>query len=97
MSEDKIYFVTDDTALAAFLHMHGYEFIPGTLMNRDKPGRKKFIIVDRPGREKLEHDFYMRVPIVCSPLEYHDSKVVVSRYLKVTVNDPRPPRTKLVE
>lgn len=94
---DKEYFVTDDTALAAFLHMKGYQFIPGTLTNRDRPGRKKFIMIDQPGREQLEYDFYMRTPVMFSPLEYHDSKVVVSRYLKITVTDPRPPRGKLVE
>lgn len=83
------YFVTDDTALAAWLHMNGFEFVEATLENRADPKRKKFIMHDRADREALEDTFYMREEIMMSPLQYHDSKVVISRYLKVTVRDPR--------
>ena len=85
------YFVTDDTALATFLHMKGFEFIEATLTNRDNPKRRKFVMLDRPDREQLEDDFYKRRPLFMSPLDYHDSKVMISRFLKVTVEDPRPP------
>lgn len=90
------YFVTDDTALAAFLYMKGLKFIEATLTNRDNPRRKKFIMKDVPEREGLEKDFYMRTAVVI-PLDYHDARVAVSRFLKRTVEDPRPPEEKLVQ
>lgn len=89
----KDYFVTDDTALAAWLHMNGLEFIEATLSNRDNQKRKKFIMIDRADRPQLEEVFYTRQDILMSPLQYHDSKVVISRYLKVTVSDPRTPKS----
>ena len=82
------YFVTDDTALAAYLYMKGLKFLEATLENRDNPRRKKFIAIDSPERKVLEQEFYMRTSVVV-PLDYHDAKVAVSRFLKVTVKDPR--------
>lgn len=89
------YFVTDDTALAAFLYMKGLRFVEATLTNRDNPRRKKFIIYDVPERIELEEGFYKRTMVVV-PLDYHDARVAVSRFLKRTVDDPRPPSQKLV-
>lgn len=91
------YFVTDDTALATFLYMKGFTFIEATLTNRNNPKRKKFIMYDRPDREQLEDDFYKRRPMLVAPLDYHDAKVAVSRFLRTTVEDPRPPEKKLVD
>lgn len=90
------YFVTDDTALAAFLYMKGLTFVEATLTNRDNPRRKKFIIHDVPERKALEDSFYHREAVVV-PLDYHDAKVAVSKFLKRTVSDPRPSGLKLVE
>lgn len=90
------YFVTDDTALAAFLYMKGMVFIEATLTNRDNPHRKKFILHEVPERAQLEKDFYGRTALVI-PLDYHDARVAVSRFLKRTVEDPRPPTKKLVD
>lgn len=91
------YFVTDDTALANFLYMQGFQFIEATLTNRNNPRRKKFIMYDRPDRAQLEEDFYSRKPIMMAPLDYHDAKVQVARFLKTTVEDPRPPEKKLLD
>jgi hypothetical protein len=93
---DNEYFVTDDTALAAFLYMKGMVFVEATLTNRNNPRRKKFIIRDVPERIVLEKAFYQRQAVVV-PLDYHDARVAVSRFLKVTVDDPRPPTQKLVD
>lgn len=90
------YFVTDDTALAAYLYMKGMKFVEATLTNRDNPRRKKFVIYDLPARKQLEDEFYMRTSVIV-PLDYHDARVAVSRFLKVTVEDPRPPTQKLVD
>lgn len=92
--EEKNYFVTDDTALAAYLYLQGFEFIEATITNRNNPNRKKFIMIDRPDREQLEYDFYIRKPVNIAPLDYHDAKVAVARYLKFTVPDPRPPEVQ---
>lgn len=96
MKNDVEYFVTDDTALATYLYLKGMQFVEATLTNRDNPKRKKFIIIDEPIRPQLEEEFYSRTSVVV-PLDYHDAKVAVSRFLKVTVTDPRPPTEKLVE
>lgn len=85
------YFVTDDTALAAWLFMNGFEFIEATLENRNNRGRKKFIMKDREDREQLERIYFDRTAIMMSPLDYHDARVKISRYLKVTISDPRKP------
>lgn len=88
---DKIeYFVTDDTALATYLYVKGLQFVEATLTNRNNPKRKKFIIIDTPDRPMYEQEFYSRTSLVV-PLDYHDAKVAISRFLKVTVPDPRPP------
>lgn len=84
------YFVTDDTALATYLYLKGLQFIEATLTNRDNPKRKKFIMIDTPERPTFEQEFYSRTSLVV-PLDYHDAKVAISRFLKVTVADPRPP------
>lgn len=89
------YFVTDDTALAAFLYMKGMVFVEATMTNRNNPRRKKFIIHDLPERRQLEEAFYKREAVVI-PLDYHDARVAISRFLKRTVDDPRPPTEKLL-
>ena len=87
MPEDK-YFVTDDTALAAYLYLNGFSFIEATLVNREDPKRKKYIMVDKDDREKFVEEFYSRKTHVV-PLDYYDARVRVMRFLKVTVKDPR--------
>lgn len=83
------YFVTDDTALAAYLYLCGMVFEDGTIWGQDK-WRKKYVINDTPDREKYEEDFYLRRTHV-TPLDYHDARIAVSRFLKREIRDPRLP------
>lgn len=78
------YFFTNDTALAAYFYLRGYEFIQGTLWGDDRR-RKQYIIHDQPGRGKDEEDFYLRRTAVI-PLDYQDARVAVSRFLKTRVS-----------
>lgn len=84
------YFVTDDTALAAYLYLCGLEFEDGTIWGQDR-WRKKYVIQDTPDRAKLEEDFYLRKTAV-APLDYHDARIAISRLLKREIRDPRLPR-----
>lgn len=84
------YFVTDDTALAAYLYLCGLEFEDGTVWGQDR-WRKKYVIQDTPDRPKLEEDFYLRKTAV-APLDYHDARIAISRLLKREIRDPRLPR-----
>lgn len=81
------YFVTDDTALAAYLLLCGLKFVEATIWN-DNDHRKKYIIYDTPDRVDMEEDFYLRRTSV-APMDYHDARVTVSRYLKRQIRDPR--------
>lgn len=83
------YFVIDDTALAAYLLMCGLRFVEATIW---EPGsrRKKYIIFDTPERPKMEEDFYLRRTTV-APMDYHDARVEVSKYLRRRIQDPRLP------
>jgi hypothetical protein len=81
------YFITDDTALAAYLFMLGYTFVEATLWGYDS-NRKKYIIHDKPSRLNDEEDFYLRRTTV-APMDYHDARVHVSRFLKREIRDPR--------
>lgn len=81
------YFVTDDTALAAYLLICGYEFIEATVWDAGS-SRKKYVILDQPDRLKDEEDFYLRRTVV-APMDYHDARVTVSRFLKRQIKDPR--------
>lgn len=78
------YFVTDDTALAAYLLLCGLRFLDGTIWSDDSR-RKKYVIIDTPDRPQMEEDFYLRRTSVV-PLEYHDARVAVSRYLKRSIS-----------
>jgi hypothetical protein len=80
-------FLTDDTALAAYLYLCGMEFVEGTLLTSPTERRKKYVIFDTKNRPKLEEDFYCRRTAV-APLDYHDARVKVSRFLKKTYTDP---------
>ena len=82
------YFVTDDTALAAYLYLNGLKFIEATLVNRENPRRKKYVMHDSDLRKQFVDEFYARTTHVI-PLEYYDARVHVMRFLKVTVKDPR--------
>jgi len=84
--EDK-YFITDDTALAAYLLLCGLEFLPATIWD-DGSRRKKYVLYDSPKRPNMEEDFYLRRTTV-APMDYHDARVAVSKYLKRQTNDPR--------
>lgn len=81
------YFVTDDTALAAYLYLCGLKFVEFTLWGADNK-RKKYIIFDSEARVTMEEDFYMRRTSV-APMDYHDARVAVSRFLKRRILDPR--------
>lgn len=81
------YFITDDTALAAYLLLCGYTFVEATIWSVDS-ARKRYIIHDRSTRIKDEEDFYMRRTTV-APMDYHDARVAVSKYLKRQMRDPR--------
>lgn len=81
------YFVTDDTALAAYLYLCGMEFVEATIWTGGH-NRKKYIIVDTPKRMGMEEDFYLRRTHV-APMDYHDARVAVSRFLKREIQDPR--------
>lgn len=81
------YFVTDDTALAAYLLLCGMKFVEATIWSGDNH-RKKYIIFDTEERVGHEEDFYLRKTTV-APMDYHDARVTVSRYLKREIRDPR--------
>ena len=81
------YFITDDTALAAYLYLCGLEFIEATIWTGSH-SRKKYIIHDTPERMSMEEDFYLRRTHV-APMDYHDARIAVSRFLKRQVRDPR--------
>lgn len=81
------YYVTHDTALAAYLYLCGLKFVEATIWG-DDDGRKKYIIHETPNRPFLEEDFYLRKTAV-APMDYHDARVAVSRFLKRQVRDPR--------
>lgn len=81
------YFVTDDTALAAYLFLCGLRFVEATLWTNGH-NRKKYIIEDKPERLKMEEDFYLRRTHV-APMDYHDARVAVSKFLKRETQDPR--------
>jgi hypothetical protein len=81
------YFITDDTALAAYLLVCGLEFMEATIWD-DKSRRKKYIIYDSDKRPEMEEDFYLRRTAV-APMDYHDARVTVSKYLKRQIQDPR--------
>ena len=84
---DDKYFVTDDTALAAYLYLCGLKFVEATIWGRDLR-RKQYIIYDSPDRPGMEEDFYLRKTTV-APMDYHDARVMVSRFLKRQIRDPR--------
>jgi len=89
MADEQIkYFVTDDTSLAAYLHLKGMKAMEATIYNPENRRRKSFIFIDSPLREGYEEEFYNRTA-VCAPLDYFDARVTISRYLKNTVEDPR--------
>lgn len=81
------YFVIDDTALAAYLYLRGYRFVEATIWTKGST-RKRYIIYDRPERADDEEDFYLRRTAV-APMDYHDARVAVSRFLRREVRDPR--------
>lgn len=81
------YFITDDTALAAYLYLCGLKFVEATIWGEDN-NRKKYIIFDAPDRPRMEEDFYLRRTTV-APMDYHDARVTVSRFLKRQIRDPR--------
>ena len=81
------YFLTDDTALAAYLYLCGFIFVEATIWGANSH-RKKYIIQDMPARVKAEEDFYLRRTTV-SPMDYHDARVAVSRFLRGQTVDPR--------
>lgn len=83
----KKYFITDDTALAAYLYLCGLKFVEATIWSDDS-NRKKYIILDTPERPRMEEDFFLRTTSV-APMDYHDARVTVSRYLKRRIRDPR--------
>lgn len=83
------YYITDDTSLAAYLYLLGYEFKEGTIWSSETY-RKKYVLIDDAERLRHEEDFYMRKTSV-APLDFEDARVRVSRFLKREIRDPRKP------
>jgi hypothetical protein len=54
----------------------------------DGTHRKKYIIHDTAKRVKMEEDFYLRKTTV-APMDYHDARISVSRFLRRQTQDPR--------
>lgn len=81
------YFITDDTALAAYLYLCGMKFMEATIWSHGH-NRKQYVIIDTPKREQMEEDFYLRRTHV-APMDYHDARVAVSKFLKRQTQDPR--------
>lgn len=81
------YYITDDTALAAYLYLCGLRFIEATIWTNGH-NRKQYIIEDTPKRPGMEEDFYLRRTHV-APMDYHDARVAVSKFLKREIQDPR--------
>lgn len=85
--EKQEYFITDDTALAAYLLLCGCKFVEATIWEANS-SRKKYIVIDSLERIKMEEDFYLRRTTV-APMDYHDARVTVSRFLRRQIRDPR--------
>ena len=83
------YYITDDTALAAYLYLCGFTFLEGTIFPASGY-RKKYVVIDQPDRPSIEEDFYLR-RTTCAPMDYHDARIAVSRYLRREIRDPRLP------
>ena len=81
------YYITDDTALAAYLYLCGMRFVEATIWS-DRSSRKKYIVLDTPDRPGMEEDFYLRRTHV-APMDYHDARIAVSRFLKRKTEGPR--------
>jgi len=82
------YFLTGDTALAAYLWLNGLKFEEFTLQTSPDERRKKYVIYETAERPSLEEEFYCRTTAV-APMDYHDARVHVSRFLKTTITDPQ--------
>ena len=83
------YYVTADTALAAYLYLCGMKFVEATIWHDDSR-RKHFVIIDEPRRPELEEQFFLRTTAV-SPLDYHDARIAVSRFLRRETTYPQLP------
>lgn len=83
------YFITEDSALAAYLYILGYKFKEGTIWTEDR-FRKKYVILDDSARPRHEEDFYLRTTSV-APLDFQDARIAVSKYLRREIRDPRLP------
>lgn len=71
---------TDDTALAAYLHLKGVYFIHGTIQTEVKK-RRAFVFKEQDGIYKMIKDFYSREATV-SPLDFQESRSQITKWLK---------------
>ncbi len=83
------FFVTEDTAFAAYLYLLGYQFKQGTVWTENSY-RKKYVVFDDDKRVEHEEDFYLRRTSV-APLDFQDARIQVSKFLRREIRDPRMP------
>lgn len=74
-------FLTDDTALAAYLYYKGIKIHEGTVENPTHRKRRFFVFDTDPRIKELREEFYNRSGYVV-PLEYSEARTLISRYLK---------------
>lgn len=78
------YKTTDDTALAAYLHLKGVKLLHGTIETSNKK-RRAFIFEDFDGLLKLVDSFYNRTEQV-APLDFQEARAAITKYLKVDLS-----------
>lgn len=71
---------TDDTALAAYLHLKGVRFIHGTIRTEEKK-RRAFVFDEEDGIYKMIDEFYSRSAMV-TPLDFQEARSQITKWLK---------------
>lgn len=71
---------TDDTALAAYLHLMGVDFVHGTIQTEVKH-RRAFVFKEQDGVYKKIQEFYSREATV-TPLDFQEARSQISKWLK---------------
>ena len=71
---------TDDTALAAYLHLNGVNFIHGTIQTEVKH-RRAFVFREQDGIYKMIQEFYDREAMV-TPLDFQEARSQITKWLK---------------
>ena len=79
-------FLTDDTGLAAYLHLRGVRVLEGTVANPENRRRRFFVFETHEIIPRLKDEFYARSPVLLSPLEYTEARTYISRFLKLDLD-----------